>query len=75
MFQQKLDVSGVWFARNNWPVLIHSELDGSVQNCAVFVIILRKPNLKDFIYKFSLSPANRMSSPCRQPIEGSVLCR
>ena len=52
VFQQKLDVSGVWFARNNWPVLIHSELDESIQNCAVFVIILKKKNhLKYFIYK------------------------
>ena len=49
VFQQKLDVSRVWFARNNWPVLIHSDLHGSIQNCAVFVIILRKTNLNDFI--------------------------
>ena len=40
MFQQQLDVSRVWFIKNDGSTLAHSEIDQPIQNRALFDVTL-----------------------------------
>ena len=81
VFQQQLDVCRAWFIKDDGSTLAHREIDQSIQNRAVFIVILGKTKccsllenhltlrlVKDFIH-------NLLFTSKQDVVTGSPTCR